>query len=215
MGTGPRARLTTAQAQGAWLRADGTRRGPSDLLSPKGRRQRLPFPPDDRARREPVACRRRAKLVARGMADPHGDEIAMRDPASSGGSQGAPEVAQALGNLQAAILEDLWRSGESTVRDVCDRLRVAGNDRAYTTVLTVMSRLFRRGLLSRRRIGRRDLYSAAVEPADLEAAITREAVDRLLAAHGEAALAAFAERVREGDPADLARLRAMLGEAES
>lgn len=115
-----------------------------------------------------------------------------------------------LGSLQQAILEELWGAEESSVREVVALLGARGNTLAYTTVLTVMIRLHARGLLTRRREGRRDLYRAAVDPAGLSAALSREAVDRLIDAHGDEALAAFAARMRDGDPADLARLRELL-----
>lgn len=120
------------------------------------------------------------------------------------------EHRRSLGELQEAILEDLWEAGESSVREVLERLRARGMGLAYTTVLTVMRRLAERGLIVRRRVGRRDLYQAPASSEALAEALSREAVDRLLAAHGEAALAAFALRVREGDPRQLARLREFL-----
>src|SRR6266511_1576419 len=81
-----------------------------------------------------------------------------------GASARGADVPLPLGELQAAVLRDLWRHGESPVRDVGDRLRAGGAELAYTTVLTVMVRLAQRGLLVRRREGRRDLYRAAVAP---------------------------------------------------
>jgi hypothetical protein len=39
---------------------------------------------------------------------------------------------------------------------------------------------------------------------------SRAAVDRVIEAYGEEAVAAFAARMRDGDPAELARLRALL-----
>lgn len=121
-----------------------------------------------------------------------------------------PSGSSPLGSLQQAILEELWTAGESSVREVVALLEARANTLAYTTVLTVMVRLHARGLLTRRREGRRDLYQAAVDPADLSAALSREAVDRLMAAHGDDALAAFAARMRDGDRADLIRLRELL-----
>ena len=115
-----------------------------------------------------------------------------------------------LGELQAAVLEELWATGEASVREVCDLLGSRGVKLAYTTVLTVMTRLHARGLLVRRRQGRRDYYRAAMESDKLQAALSREAVERLIQTHGEEALAAFATRMRDGDPAALARLRELL-----
>lgn len=115
-----------------------------------------------------------------------------------------------LGELQTQVLEELWRAGEASVREVRDRLEARGVKLAYTTVLTVMTRLYARGLLIRRRQGRRDYYRAAVEASELQAALSREAVDRLIETHGDEALAAFAARMRDGDPAALATLRELL-----
>lgn len=115
-----------------------------------------------------------------------------------------------LGELQTQVLQALWSAGEATVRDVRDRLEAGGVKLAYTTVLTVMTRLHARGLLTRIRQGRRDHYRAAVAAHELQAALSREAVDRLLEAHGDDALAAFATRMRDGDPAALATLRELL-----
>ena len=124
------------------------------------------------------------------------------------------ETPAQLGSLQAAILEDLWSAGESPIREVVARLEGRGLRLAYTTVLTVMVRLHARGLLARRRDGRRDLYRAAVGRGELSSTLTREAVERLVEAHGDAAVAAFVDHMRESDPAALARLRDLLDAGE-
>ena len=129
-----------------------------------------------------------------------------REPPPGGGASTLGH----LGELQTQVLEELWRAGEASVREVRDRLEARGVKLAYTTVLTVMTRLHARGLLIRRRQGRRDYYRAAVEASELQAALSREAVDRLIETHGDEALAAFTARMRDGDPAALATLRELL-----
>src|SRR5438128_8928980 len=49
-----------------------------------------------------------------------------------------------LGPLEITVMEILWQRGESNVRDVAEKL-----DRplAYTTVMTTLDRLFKKGLL--------------------------------------------------------------------
>ena len=67
-----------------------------------------------------------------------------------------------FGELEAVIMDRLWQSGRSVlVREVLDDLR---KDRplAYTTVMTVMENLHRKGWLRRYRDGRAWRY----EPAD-------------------------------------------------
>lgn len=65
---------------------------------------------------------------------------------------------RSLGDLEAVVMDHLWSAEEGmTVRDVLERL-----DRepphAYTTVLTVMDNLHRKGFLSREKEGRAYRY---------------------------------------------------------
>jgi predicted transcriptional regulator len=69
---------------------------------------------------------------------------------------------QALGPLEVAVMEIVWEHGESVVRDVVDRL---GRPLAYTTVMTTLDRLYKKGLLERRKIERAFLYSARLSRA--------------------------------------------------
>jgi predicted transcriptional regulator len=99
----------------------------------------------------------------------------------------------------------LWQADRPLlVRDVADRLNA---DRegplAYTTVMTVLSRLAGKGILVRRAQGRGFAYTPVM-------ADTAEiAVRGVLAEFGDAALARFVDRV-ELDPALRARLRKLM-----
>ncbi len=62
-----------------------------------------------------------------------------------------------LGDLELAIMKVLWESQEPLdVNQVSDRL---GGDRAYTTVMTTLSRLHKKGYLNQERDGRSFRYS--------------------------------------------------------
>src|ERR1700747_2870269 len=72
----------------------------------------------------------------------------------------APAPPPALHELEAEIMEEVWRQGETTVKLVMEALnRRAKPPRAYTTYMTVMRRLDDKGLLDRRRTGRQDTYA--------------------------------------------------------
>jgi predicted transcriptional regulator len=62
----------------------------------------------------------------------------------------------ALGTLELELMELLWLRGESSVRDVVPKL---GRPLAYTTVMTTLDRLFKKGLLERHKSDRAFLYS--------------------------------------------------------
>jgi predicted transcriptional regulator len=61
---------------------------------------------------------------------------------------------QGLGELEAAVMDVLWRAERPTkVRDVLERLDT-GKPLAYTTVLTVLDNLHRKGWVQRELHGR-------------------------------------------------------------
>ncbi|PRX43461.1 putative transcriptional regulator [Prauserella shujinwangii] len=102
-------------------------------------------------------------------------------------------------------MDVLWRAGDPLpVRAVLAELN---RDRepplAYTTVMTVLSRLAERGIARRHRAGRGYAYEAALaSPADI-------AVRQLLDEHGEAAVASFVDHV-DGDARLRERLRRLV-----
>lgn len=111
----------------------------------------------------------------------------------------------ALGALEREIMRVCWQAGGPlTVRDVRDELNgTRATPLAYTTVMTVLSNLAKKGLLDRTHRGRGYVYTPAV--AD-EAAI---AVRDVLRTYGDAAVTHFAEHAA-ADPDLRRRLRRLL-----
>lgn len=70
-----------------------------------------------------------------------------------------------LGPLEVEVMQVLWTAGDLSVRDVVEKL-----DRklAYTTVMTTLDRLFKKGLLDRQKSERAFLYTARVTHLDWE-----------------------------------------------
>jgi BlaI family transcriptional regulator, penicillinase repressor len=101
----------------------------------------------------------------------------------------------ALGKLELDIMRLVWAAdGEVAVRDVHEQL---GGGRAYTTLMTTMDRLHRKGLLLRRKVGRAFAYKAATTAADLGQQIAAELLSGLLTQtrNPEGMLAAIVEAV--------------------
>jgi BlaI family transcriptional regulator, penicillinase repressor len=63
--------------------------------------------------------------------------------------------------LELLCLKALWRLEEGNVRDVREEL-APSRQLAYTTVMTLLERLARKGTVSRRKVGRAFLYKPAV-----------------------------------------------------
>jgi len=70
---------------------------------------------------------------------------------------------KALGPLESTVMDVIWSYGESDVDGVKAHLTVP---LAYTTVMTTLSRLFQKGLLRRRKVGRAFLYSQSLSKAE-------------------------------------------------
>ncbi|HEV2059097.1 MAG TPA: BlaI/MecI/CopY family transcriptional regulator [Solirubrobacteraceae bacterium] len=117
------------------------------------------------------------------------------------------DLEKVLGPLEAEVMRGVWGSdGPVSVRDLVEHLnRQRSQPLAYTTVMTVMSRLAAKGVLSRRREGRGYLYEATVDDA---AAI---AVRNVMRDFGGAAMAHFVDEAR-ADPKALRRLSRLLDE---
>ncbi|HVB37740.1 MAG TPA: BlaI/MecI/CopY family transcriptional regulator [Vicinamibacterales bacterium] len=84
----------------------------------------------------------------------------------------------ALGALEQRVMDLVWTDGEVTVRDAQARL---DEPVAYTTLMTTLDRLFKKGLLNRRKVGRAFAYAAAVSREELQRAMAAGLLDNLLA----------------------------------
>ena len=90
-----------------------------------------------------------------------------------------------LGPLEHEVMGALWLLGEASVREAHAHV---GGAVAYTTVMTTLDRLYKKGLATRRRDGRAFRYAAAATSGELDRAVTREVVDGLLRAQESAPL---------------------------
>jgi predicted transcriptional regulator len=119
-----------------------------------------------------------------------------------------PDGPPPLHELEAEVMDEVWRRGEATVREVQEALNGRGEKvRAYTTLLTVMTRLDGKGLLVRRRAGRLDVYSPAISREAYTRARAEAEVAGLLEDFGDLALAHFARHVERLDAQRLEQLR--------
>jgi predicted transcriptional regulator len=108
-----------------------------------------------------------------------------------------------FGELEAAIMELLWGADASRlVRDVVSELQPE-RPLAYTTVMTVMDNLHRKGWLTRRRDGRAWRYSAALTRESYAAQLMNDALESSPDRAG--ALARFVEQIDADDAKALAQ----------
>jgi predicted transcriptional regulator len=82
-----------------------------------------------------------------------------------------------LGSLERQVMTLAWERPEISVREACERM---GSSVAYTTVMTTMDRLYKKGFLARRKVGRAFVYQAAASRDEIEHAVATELVHGLL-----------------------------------
>lgn len=87
-----------------------------------------------------------------------------------------PEDLDFRGDLQSEIMTLIWRLREATVEDV-RRSQPARRRAAYTTIQTVMTRLYERGFLARERRGQAFVYTPKID----EASYLARSISRRLA----------------------------------
>jgi predicted transcriptional regulator len=110
-----------------------------------------------------------------------------------------------FGDLEAVIMDRLWaRDVPVTVRDLFEELREERNI-AYTTVMSTMDNLYRKGWLARERDGKAYRYTAVATREEYSARLMREAMAG--AGDTEAVLSHF---VAQMDGTESAALRAVL-----
>lgn len=104
-------------------------------------------------------------------------------------------------------MEAVWDRGQATVREILTTLNEGEKVRAYTTVMTIMARLDTKGLLTRERRGKTDLYTPVMNRDEYLSARAEVEVGALVEQFGDLALAQFAETVGRLDAKRLDALR--------
>ena len=97
---------------------------------------------------------------------------------SAGWWRGTRSPGTPFGRLEEEVMHVLWGGRDLAVRDVQGRLP---RTVAYTTVMTTLDRLYKKGFVSRRREGRAFLYTAAYGRHELQATVTSGLLNDLLA----------------------------------
>ena len=94
-----------------------------------------------------------------------------------GASHDRNPLGAALGRLEREVMDVVWQNDTVNVREVRARMSRAV---AYTTVMTTLDRLFKKGLLERVRDGRAYRYRAAYTRQDVENAVASGLLRALL-----------------------------------
>ncbi len=117
-----------------------------------------------------------------------------------------------LGRLEGRIMRAVWSGSVEPTFTVRDIQKITP-ELAYTTLMTTLSRLAEKGVLTQSRVPHQRAfdYRAAGSPSEFLATASREQANRMLEQFGDAALAAFAARLEALPPEQRERLRRAAG----
>ena len=102
--------------------------------------------------------------------------------------------AKSLGNLEQQVMEIVWQCKVCTVREVLGRINKT-HQIAYTTVATILQRLYQKGLVSKKQQGAAYLYSPKLTKASYTKKIAQLFLEKFVHSFGNVAIASFAESI--------------------
>lgn len=100
---------------------------------------------------------------------------------------------QSLGPLERAVLKIVWNKQRATVQEVLGELNITEEHRslAYTTVMTIMTRLVEKGVLNREKEGRCFCYFPKQGKNDFIHELVKKTMHSMISRFGDEAIAAF------------------------
>lgn len=118
-----------------------------------------------------------------------------------------------LGPLETELMNALWKRERGTVRDLLDEGYTAV---AYTTAMTTLDRLYKKGLLHRRKDGRAFVYEPAITRAEFSGKLASNAIEFILrSAEPRAVLSYFVDAVGDSDEQLLDELQRAVNQRRS
>lgn len=114
-----------------------------------------------------------------------------------------------LGSLEKNIMEVLWTKGESSGREVFERIKDS-RDIALTTVLTVIERLVKKGLVNKEKGDSTYIYKPVSSKEEFSRNVSKDVFKRVMQMSSSDAVASFVDIVANVDPKELDRLSKLI-----
>jgi len=110
------------------------------------------------------------------------------------------DIRFALGDLEAALVRELWEAGRPlSVREFQARVSKS-RSAAVTTVATILDRLYRKGIVSRKLVkegGPHYIYSARLTEEEFKHVVVKSVMGALLRGFNEVTVAYLAEKMTD------------------
>ena len=116
---------------------------------------------------------------------------------------------QVLGDLEADIMEIIWQMGKATVRQVHEQLKKDRNP-AYTTVMTVMSRLTDKEVLRKEKSGSAFIYYPVLSKQEFTKSTVKKVLNGLLTEFFSPTMNQFVDFLETEDPGKIEELSKLI-----
>lgn len=126
---------------------------------------------------------------------------------------GKSGLGKVLGELEAEVMEVVWETGLCSVREVYEKLLLRRKI-AYTTVMTIMSRLVEKKLLLREKEGAAFLYRPSLSREQFNREVSSAVIAGLLDGFGRDVFAQLVDQADKADPGALAELERLIAERQ-
>ncbi len=101
---------------------------------------------------------------------------------------------KSLGDLQQQIMDIVWRRNKCSTRNIVSELKKTRNV-AYTTVATILQRLYHQGLLERTQQGLAYIYSPKLSKESYSKKLAQSFLKKFIHSFGDVAIASFVETI--------------------
>lgn len=117
---------------------------------------------------------------------------------------------QALGELESKVMQVFWEKDDfTTIKEIHLKLKEERTI-AYTTVQTIIDRLFHKGLLKRQPKGRSFIYASRINQDEFETVISNKVIDAIAGKLNNTSLAYFIEVLESGNKEKLEYLAELI-----
>ncbi|MBB3128690.1 putative transcriptional regulator [Paenibacillus rhizosphaerae] len=122
-------------------------------------------------------------------------------------------LSKLLGPLELQVMCIVWEQSEAAVQDVLERLNQE-KQYAYTTIMTIMSRLAEKGVLERVKVGRQHKYIPAFTVQEYVERMSSQAIQNVLDDFGDTAIAQFVGKI-SSNPSKMEQLKSLIERLEN
>ena len=120
-------------------------------------------------------------------------------------------LGRVLGDIERLVMDVLWDRVEVTGREVLEEIQKE-RPLAFTTILTVMDRLLKKGLIKRKKMGGVFVYAPSISRDEFVKQVSEEVLEGILDISVSSAASSFVDILYKTSPDEMDRLSRLIEE---